>query len=81
MYCKEKPEVPTRDYRGTLIEAGLRVAYNYCGDVALGTIIELKKNDWIEKSPGWWSHQFELHVKNEEGRISKIRNWRSFIIV
>jgi hypothetical protein len=81
MYSKEKPEIPTRDHRGTLIESGLRVAYNWSGDVALGVIVEVKKNDWKERSTGWWSHQFEIHVKNENGHLSKIKNWRSFVIV
>jgi hypothetical protein len=81
MYSKEKPEIITRDHRGTLIEPGLRVAYNFSGDVALGTIIEVKKNNWKERSPGWWSHEFELHVRNENGHLSKIKNCRSFIII
>lgn len=81
MYSKEKPEVVITDHRGVKIEPGLRVAYNWSGDVALGVILEIKKNDWKEIRSGWWSHQFELHVKNEDGHISKIKNWRSFIII
>lgn len=81
MYSKEKPEAILRDHRGTLIEPGLRVAYNFSGDVAIGTIIELKRNEWVEHRSGWWIHKFELHVKNENGHISKIKNWRSFVIV
>ena len=33
------PETIIRDSRGTLIEEGLRVAYNYGGAVAIGTIV------------------------------------------
>lgn len=81
MYSKEKPETILRDHRGTLIEPGLRVAYNFSGDVAIGTIIELKRNEWKEVRKEYWSHKFELRVQNENGHISKIKNWRSFVIV
>ena len=41
-----KPLPIIRDSRNTLIEVGKRVAYNFSGDIAIGTIKEIKRNEW-----------------------------------
>jgi hypothetical protein len=81
-----KPEPVLQDSRGRLIEAGLKVAYNFQGNVILGTIKELKRSKWeISRSGGgmnnWWYLKFELLIENEDGHISKIKNPNSFIII
>ena len=83
---ENSPEPITRDSRGTEIQLGLRVAYNYQGDVIIGTIKELKRNEWkaVRKGTGtsmWWSLKFELLIENEEGHISKVKNPNSFVLI
>jgi len=75
-----KPEKLTKDSRGIIIEPGLRVAYNYSGDVVIGKIIELKKSEW-KNNGHFWNLDFELHIENENGKISKIKNPNSFVII
>ncbi len=79
------PENVIRDSRGTLIEKGLRVAYNYQGAVILGNIVTYKST-WKVARPGvgdnkWWYCSFELKVLNEDGHISTVKNPNSFIII
>lgn len=79
------PETIIRDSRGTLIEEGLRVAYNYGGAVAIGTIVSYKCL-WKIARPGvapknWWYCKFELKVRNEDGHISTVKNPNSFVII
>ena len=70
----------TADHRGTPLTIGKRVAFNRSGDVIIGTILEIKKNKvWQE---GYCSRiDFEMHVTNEEGNVSKIKNYSSFVII
>ena len=82
----EKPSKITTDSRGTEIITGVRVAYNFQGRVILGTIVNYKRCDWYRARPGigresWWALRFELHIENEAGDISKIKNPNSFIII
>lgn len=84
---KDKPEIPNRDRRGVLIQTSLRVAYNRSGDIETGTIIEVRKNDWKIARKGvddkfWWSHQFEMLIKNEiDEKITTVKNYNSFLII
>lgn len=70
----------TTDHRGTSLKVGKRVAFNHSGDVVIGTILEIKKNTvWQE---GYRNHvDFEMHVTNEDGKVSKIKNYSSFVII
>ena len=82
----KKPNPIIRDSRDTLIEEGLKVAYNQSGDVVLGVIKELKRSEYTgECSAGlakiWWRLNFELHILNEYGNESKIKNPNSFVII
>lgn len=72
-----------RDHRGTLIAEGLRVAFNRSGDVVLGTIKEYKRCDWyVPKGSPWrWCLKFEIHIEDENGHVSKIKNPNSFVII
>jgi len=82
LFQEEKPtHIVERDSRGTLIEPGLRVAYNLSGDVAIGTIIEVKKNRWVKRD--WsWHLDFEIHIQLEgEIQISKVKNPNAFVII
>ena len=76
------PKEITKDSRGTLIEPGLRVAYNRSGDVMIGEIVELKR---CERIPGYYEDmhilKFELLIKGEDGKVSKIKNYKSFVII
>lgn len=79
-----KPSNIIRDHRGTLIEKGLKVAYNYQGQVRIGTIIELIKNYYRKRpnSQHGWTLEFELLVSEENGNInSRIKNPNSFVII
>lgn len=70
----------TTDHRGTPLEAGKRVAFNRSGDVIIGTILVIKKNSYWKD--GYRNHiDFEMHVQNEEGAVSKIKNYSSFVII
>ena len=77
---KETPEPILYDSRGIPIEEELKVAYNYSGSVVMGTIKELKRNEWL-KSEWGWTLKFELIIENEEGFVSRIKNPNSFIII
>lgn len=79
-FTEQEPPIIDRDWRGTLIEPGLRVAYNFSGDIAIGTIVELKKNRWKTKNKNWFL-DFELHVMGENGKLSKIQNPNCFVII
>jgi hypothetical protein len=82
LYQEEKPTSNIeRDHRGILIQPGLRVAYNLSGDVVIGTIVEVKKNQWVKKR-GNWRLEFEIHIQLEgESRISKVKNPNAFVII
>ena len=70
----------TTDRRGTPLEVGKRVAFNRSGDVIIGTILDIKKNQYWKD--GYRTHtEFELHIQNEEGTISKLKNYSSFVII
>ena len=70
----------TTDHRGTIIEAGKKVAFNRSGDVIIGTILDIKKNAYWKD--GYRTHvEFEMHILNEEGTVSKIKNYSSFVII
>ena len=75
-----KPDKIVRDSRGTQIESGLRVAFNRSGDVVLGTIVELKKNEWKKNTYGW-RLGFDLEIIDENNVISRIKNPNSFVII
>ena len=77
---EKQPEPIKRDSRGTEIAEGLRVAFNRSGDVAIGKIVRVVKNSW--KCSTWrWHLTFEIHIEGEDGRISKVKNPNSFIII
>lgn len=75
-----RPHIIITDSRGSTIEPGKRVAYNLSGDIAIGTIKELKNNSW-KKSNWTWRLNFELIIENEDGRISKVKNPNAFLII
>jgi len=75
-----------RDSRGKSIEVGLRIAYNRSGDIAIGKIVGVKKNEWKTIRPGsgnssWWNLKFEMLVEHEDGTMSTIKNPNSFVII
>lgn len=83
---KEQPENITTDSRGSFIEYGKRVAYNKGGDVVIGTIVELKRNEYklskrSTKDWTFWNLDFELHVFGEDGNISKVKNPNCFVVI
>jgi hypothetical protein len=85
------PKIITKDRRGIKIEPGLRVAYNHSGDIDMGTILKIVKNEWVKKYNktaynrvrkfSHWKLNFELHIENEDGHISKLKNPNSFLII
>jgi hypothetical protein len=79
-YQTEQPKIVTTDSRGTTIAPDLRVAYNRSGNVAIGTIEKLAKNEWRKSKYGWRLH-FELVIKNENGNTSTVKNPNAFVII
>ena len=97
-YQVEKPTMKvTTDYRGTLLKEGSKVAYNYSGNVAIGTVVGIVKDEWYspnrtgsflrpENVPKigdkiWWYHRFMVEIKHESGHISKVKNYQSFLVI
>lgn len=83
---EQQPEPLKSDLRGTVIEVGRKIAYNFSGDVAIGAIVNVKRNEWKIARPGtfpknWWYLKFEIEVQHENGKISKIKNPNSFVII
>lgn len=85
-----EPDVISHDSRGTLIEKGLRIAYNRSGNVIIGTIVNLKSNSYIRQDfknnngdvfTTRYSLKFHLEVKNENGDKSFIKNPNCFVII
>jgi len=73
------------DGRGTLIKVGQRVAYNFSGEIAVGTIESIK-----EKEIQYWysgSRIFpHFKIKQEypelyKGRTSLVKNNRSLLVL
>lgn len=75
------PPKITEDSRGTKIEEGKKVAFNCSGDVVIGVIKEIVKNQWKKSRESWLSLQFETTIEREDGHISKIKNPNSFVII
>ena len=83
---RNKPDPVTTDYRGTKIEPGKIVAYNFSGYVRLGRIIALRRNDVINysRNPEWpnWIRKFDLEVQClDQDSVSHIKNPGSFVIL
>lgn len=74
------PEAPNRDHRGTLLDVGLRVAYNKSGTVQIGKIVSFKSKI-LPDNHYTWQLKFELVVSGEDGSTSKIKNPNSFVVI
>jgi hypothetical protein len=78
----ESPKIITKDHRGTEICEGLRVAYNRSGDTIIGKIINVHKNKWkYIESRKFWRLTYEIHIEAEDGKVSKVKNPNSFVII
>lgn len=80
---KTCPDLITKDSRGIKIEPGLTIAFNRSGDIVKGKIIDVKTS-WKEAGsmayPRWYC-RFLLTAEGEDGKISKLKNPNSFIII
>ena len=89
MFQKNKPEPFINDHRNSPIELGKKVAFNRSGDIEFGEIIsfssEWKQDKYTKyKDPQgrvYWRHIFSLQVKREDGGVSTVKNYRSFLII
>ena len=71
----EKPKPIERDYRGIKYDIGNFVAYNKSGNVLLGKIININKNEFVLKNKSTaWILKFEMVVQGDDGSISIIKN-------
>jgi len=81
----KEPQRVDKDSKGKLIKNDSKVAYNRSGDVVTGTIIRLKKSEWVlsdvRGNKNWWRLRFELEIRGDDGVISTIKNPNSFIII
>lgn len=80
-----KPGDIYKDSRGVEIQAGLTVAYNRSGEIAIGVIMSFRSH-WRLAGVGlgttrWWNIYFEMRISAEDGNISNIKNPNSFIII
>ena len=85
-YNQKKPDKITRDSRGTEFYVGARVAYNRSGDVIIGTLLRIVKNEWVkghssENDYARWFLKFEAHTEGEDGKISKLKNPNGLVII
>lgn len=85
--AKEEPAPITLDSKGNPISLRARVAYNLSGGIEIGYIDSIEKNGWRKVNKGlgenfMWGTVFEILIENEEtGKISKIKNPNSFIVL
>lgn len=63
---------PLTDNRGTLIEVGSKVAYNYSGQVAYGKVLEARPTTWIGKGDGIGAKiKIEMDCRVNDGGVIK----------
>lgn len=84
----EQPTPIERDSRGVLIQPELTVAYNKSGNVTIGQIVEVTRNEWKVSRPGvspktWWSLKFEMKIRNidDPTQVTTVKNPNSFVTV
>lgn len=93
---KEKPELFQVDCYGIPFNIGSKVAYNYSGDVRIGTITRIKQYEYISvngrhslEGKYWWKIKCHIEIQgidpnndkiNPQG-ISIIRNPNSFVVI
>lgn len=81
---KNTPDEITTDFYGVDFLPGDKVAINYMGEIRIGYILEIKRNEWFKLRGGingktWWTLKFEMKVKQLDGTVSTVKNIRSFI--
>lgn len=87
LHQKNKPSILQEDYKRSSYEIGTKVAFNRSGEVRVGTIVEVLKNDWKAERKGvgdkhWWSHQLEVVIVDQQDKkASVIRNNKSIAVI
>lgn len=74
------PDPIKLDRYGRDIVPGARVAYNLSGDVAMGTVVGITRNAWKWKEWNWFL-DFEIHIQNDNGNMSRVKNPNAFVII
>jgi hypothetical protein len=77
-----------KDPYGTPITNGAKVAYNFQGEVRLGTVLEIKNVTKNGKKVNEWSHEpyvsiliDMLVVGPEHARRSKVANRKNLVVI
>jgi hypothetical protein len=68
------------DHRGTKIEIGQTVAYNWSGEIAIGKIVAIKEC----KKPNWRGEkQYIFHVQGivPHTDVSKVRSSKNLMVI
>lgn len=76
----EKPEPIERDYRGVKFDLGNFVAYNKSGNVRLGKILNINKNEFVLRNKSTaYVLKFEMVVCGDDNTISIVKNPNSVV--
>ena len=76
----EKPEPIERDYRGVKFDVGNFVAYNKSGNVRLGKILNINKNEFVLRNKSTaYVLKFEMVVCGDDNTISIVKNPNSVV--
>lgn len=68
-----KRKIIRRDNRGTALEPGQRVAYNFSGNIAMGTIKRITPSGVIHIDREW--------PVNHNGAVSQVKDSRGVMVV
>ena len=76
----EKPKPVERDYRGVKFDLGNFVAYNKSGNVRLGKILNINKNEFVLRNKSTaYVLKFEMVVCGDDNTISIVKNPNSVV--
>lgn len=85
----KRPDPIEKDSKGSDFLPGDEVAYNRSGEVKIGEIVSINRNEWKKIRDGsgsktWWKLMFSMTIKNKccgDTSESVIKNPNSFIVI
>ena len=72
------------DYYGMVIVPGVRVAYNYMGEVRIGRVESVKnvaRNGRLNRTWSPFEPYLEIRVQQDNGKISKVTNRLNLVVI
>lgn len=76
--------IPLVDHRGTDIEAGKRVAYNFSGEIAMGEVVSARGAYRKDSNQSWTRAEIKVRViapKRHQGHISTVRDAKNVLVL